>query len=165
MSDLDDLQRKQADLARSAAKMANEKDPDALLKLAESIQERAAGLERMAKNIAAAATPGAGNTGPSTTVVLTRDQRERIAEATGIGLETVTVHDTRELKFSKDMSKIRPGAIEKLATLQAGQMKLEVEVKAAVEKLLKKLRSYERPELQETIDELARDPLSILRKQ
>jgi hypothetical protein len=164
MSDLDELQRKQGDLAKSAQKMVDEKDPKALLEMAEAIKERAAGLERMAKSIAAGATPDAGKLGPATTVVLTKDQRARIAESTGIGLETVEVHDTKELKFSRDMNNIKPAEIEKIATMQAGQMKLEVAVKAAVEKLLKQLRSYDRPELQETIDQLSKDPLSILRK-
>jgi hypothetical protein len=162
MSDLDELVKKQNEFAAAAEKMASETDPKVLEQMTAALTERAAAIGRMAKNIAAANTPESESTGLATTVQLTKEQRQRITEKTGIGIESIVVHDTRERKYSKEMDKVSPREIEKIATQQAAEMKLEVEAKAAVETLLKQLRSYERPELEEIIEKLARDPLIVI---
>ena len=57
MASLEELQKKQADAAKFAMKMVDEKDPKVLLEMAEQMQSRCKDLERMAKGIEAALWP------------------------------------------------------------------------------------------------------------
>jgi hypothetical protein len=70
MADLAELQKKQADAASFAVRMAEEKDPELLRQMAEQLQARCADLARMAKALEAAMTP-ASAAGLATRVVLT----------------------------------------------------------------------------------------------
>jgi len=157
MSDLDDLQKKQAEMAKFAQGMVNEKDPARLLKMAATLEERGKELERMAKAIEGFYTPK-GSTGPETRVLLTPGQRERIAEQTGVGLEVVVLRDTPEKKWSKQMDKVEPCEIEKEAAKQAAGARLISETRTQVEKIIKLLEKQNVPELAETIEKLKRDP-------
>src|SRR5437879_12606009 len=105
MADLAELERKQADAAKFALKMVDEKDPARLKEMAEQLQERCKDLEKMAKGIEAAWAPKGGG-GEETHVVLTKEQRERITEQTGVGIEVVTLTDTPDRKWAQLM----PGA-------------------------------------------------------
>jgi hypothetical protein len=157
MSDLDDLQKKQAEMAKFAQGMVNEKDPARLLEMAAALQERGKELERMAKAVAGFYAPK-GSTGPETRVVLTPAQRERIAEQTGVGLEVVVLRDTPEQKWSTQMNKVEPRAIEREAAKQAAEARLISETRTQVEKIVKLLEKQNVPELAETIEKLKRDP-------
>jgi hypothetical protein len=157
MSDLGDLQKKQAEMAKFAASMANEKDPERLLEMAAVLQQRGQELERMAKAMEAFYTPKT-STGPETRVLLTPAQKERITNQTGVGLEEVILRDTPEMQWSKKMSKVDPRAIEKEAAKQAAQARLVIETRNQVEKIVELLEQQDVPELAETIDELKRDP-------
>jgi hypothetical protein len=158
MSDMAELQRKQADTAKLAMKMVDEKDPERLKELAEQIQARTRDLEKMALNIAAAAAPQEQSGGAEVRVLLTPDQRERIAEQTGVGLEAVTLRDSGGKRWSRELPATEPRVVEALAARQAAQSRLVMETRTQVEKIVKQLKALNVPELAETIAELERDP-------
>jgi hypothetical protein len=165
MADLDELQRKQADAAKFAMKMVDEKDPERLKEMAEQLQARCADLEKMARSIEKAASPP-GAEGNEVRVLLTPDQRERVAESTGVGVEMVVLRDSKQRMWSKEMPRVEPREIEKLAARQAAASKLQSETRTQVEKIIRQLEALNVPELQETIAELKRDPtLGLARKQ
>jgi uncharacterized protein YdcH (DUF465 family) len=165
MADLGDIQRKQADAAKFAMKMVDEKDPEKLKEMAEQLKGRCDELANMAQGLEAALTPQ-GPTGPEVRVLLTAEQRARVAEATGIGVEAVTVRDSRQRMWSKEMPDVRPGEIEKLAAQQATASRLLSETRTQVEKIIKELEKLNVPELAETIANLKKDPtLGLAKKQ
>src|SRR5712671_2609156 len=100
MADLAELQKKQAEAASFAIRMADEKDPDRLKQMAEQLQAKCADLGKMAKALEAAVAP-AGPSGPETRVVLTPEQRQRVAEQTGVGVEVVTLRDVPGRTWSR----------------------------------------------------------------
>lgn len=164
MSDLADLQEKQADAARFAMRMVDEKDPGRLQEMAEQLRARCAALEKMARGMEAAWTP-AGGTGEEVRVLLTPEQRERIAAQTGVGVEMVTVHDTPQRAWSKEMPTVEPREIERLAAQQAAASRLRMETQQQVEKIIRELEKLNVPELAETLAELRADPsLGLARK-
>ncbi len=156
---LEDLQRKQAKAADAAMKMTEEKDPQALLEMAAALQERTRDLEKAAKNLAAAVAPQEP-TGQAVRVQLTPDQKQRITEQTGVGVEVVTVYDTKKKMWSRDLplGRIEPREIEKMAAQQAAQSKLISETRTQVEKIVKQLKALNVPEIADKIEELERDP-------
>ena len=157
MADLDDLQRKQADVAKFAMKMVDEKDPERLQEMAGQVQARCLDLEKMARSIEAAFTPPASE-GAEVRVLLTPAQKARITEQTGVGVEMVTLRDSKQRMWSKDMPRIEPREIEKMAALQAAQSKLISETRSQVEKIIKQLEALNVPEIAEAIAELKKDP-------
>jgi len=160
MSSLEDLEKKQADTAKYAKKMLDEKDPQALLEMAAKMAEKSGELLKMAKSIEATLAPKE-NQGPEVRVVLTPDQKARVAEATGVGVEVVVLHDTAKKPWSKEMPKIGPEVIERLAAQQAAESKLVSETRKEVEKVIKKLKSLNVPEIADAIAELERDPTLV----
>jgi len=163
MADLDELQRKQGDAAKFAMKMVDEKDPERLKEMAEQLQARCAELEKMARGMEKALTPPAGE-GQEVRVVLTPDQKARITEATGVGVEVVVLRDSKQRMWSKEMTRIEPREIEKMAAKQAAASKLQSETRTQVEKIIKQLEALNVPELAETIADLKKDPTLGLAK-
>ena len=157
MADLAELQKKHAEAASFAIRMAEEKDPERLKQMAEQLQAKCAELGRMAKALEAAVAPAASS-GPETRVVLTPDQRQRIAEQTGVGVEVVTLRDVPGKTWSREMANARPRDIEAAAAKQAAESRLIAETRSRVEKIIRELEKLEVPELAETIAELRRDP-------
>jgi hypothetical protein len=157
MADLGELLKKQAEAARFAESMADEKDPKVLQEMAERLQAKCAELGRMAKAIEEAVTP-AGGTGKETRVALSPEQRKRITEQTGAAVEVVTLRDTAERQFSKLMPAVDPREIEKVAVKEAAAARLRAETRTQVEKIIRELEKVDSPELAETIAELRRDP-------
>jgi hypothetical protein len=157
MADLTELQQKQAETARFAAGMAEEKDPERLKQMAEQLQAKCAELGRMALAIEAAMSPPAG-TGVETRVALSPEQRKRIAEQTGAAVEVVTLRDTPQRPWSKLMPAIDPAEVEALAAREAAKSRLRAETRARVEAIIRELEKLESPELAETIAGLRRDP-------
>jgi hypothetical protein len=165
MADLDDLQRRQADAAKFAMKMVDEKDPQRLLEMAEQLQERCADLEKMARGIERAFTPPGGE-GEEVRVVLTPEQKARVTESTGVGVDVVVLRDSKQRMWSKEMPRIEPREIEKMAAKQAAESKLISETRTQVEKIIKELEKLNVPELAETIANLKKDPtLGLANKQ
>src|SRR5262244_2175154 len=157
MADLAELQKKQAEAARFAQSMASETDPALLQEMAEQLQAKCADLGRMARAIEAAVTPP-GGTGTETRVKLSPEQRKRIAEQTGAAIEVVTLRDTAERAYSKLMPAVDPREIELMAAKEAAVSRLRAETRVQVEKIIKELEKLEVPDLAETIAELRRDP-------
>ena len=157
MSDLSELERKQADAARYAERMAEEKDPDRLLEMAKEMQQRAADIGATARAIEQAMRPQGGS-GAETVVVLTPAQRQRIAEQTGVGVEKVVLRDTEQRIWGRDMPAMEPRIVEKMAALQAAESRLIAETRDQVEKIARQLEDLNVPELAETIAGLRRDP-------
>lgn len=156
MAQLAELLQHQAETARAAERMAEEKDPQRLAEMAEDLQRRAHDLEKMARSIEASFAPAAE--GEAVRVVLTPDQRTRIAEQTGVGIEAVTLHDTAAQRWSARMPQAQPREIEREAARQAARQRLISETRTQVEKIIQQLEALEVPELAETIAALRRDP-------
>jgi hypothetical protein len=164
MADLDELQRKQADAARFAMKMVDEKDPERLKEMTEQLQARCKELEKMALGIEAALTPAAA-TGEEVRVVLTPAQKARVTEQTGVGVEVVVLRDSKQKMWSKEMPRIEPREVEKMAAKQAAASRLQSETRTQVEKIVKQLKALDVPELEEVIANLEKDPtLGLARK-
>ncbi len=157
MASLDELQRKQADAAKLALRMADEQDPERLKEMAGQLQARCGELEKMAKGIEAALAP-AGADGKETRVVLSPAQKARIAEATGVGLEVVVLRDSKEKMWSREMPNVEAREIERMAAKQAAQSKLLSATRAQVESIVRRLKALDVPELEETIAKLEADP-------
>jgi hypothetical protein len=157
MADLAELQRKHADAARFAAGMAEEKDPQRLQQMADQLQARCAELGRMARALEAAAMPERA-AGGEAHVLLTAEQRQRIAEQTGAGIEAVTLRDSPERAWSRQMPAVEPRQVEAMAAREAAASRLRAETRAQVEKIVRELEKLDVPELAETIARLRRDP-------
>lgn len=157
MSDLAELQRKQAETARQAMRVGEETDPQRILELAAEVQRSAQDLEKMARSIEARFAAPAGG-GEEVRVVLTPEQRARIAGQTGVGIETVTLHDTPQKSWSAEMRHVEPRVIEREAAKEAARVRLVSETRTQVERIIRQLEALEVPELAETIAELKRDP-------
>jgi DNA-binding MarR family transcriptional regulator len=157
MADLADLTGKQADAAAFASRMVEEKDPERLKEMAEELQSRCSALAKMARSLEAALAP-AGTSGPETRVVLTPEQRKRVAEQTGVGVEVVTLRDSPARPWSRQMATVEPREVEAMAAKQAAASRLKAETRERVEKIIRELEKLDVPELAETISELRRDP-------
>jgi hypothetical protein len=157
MADLVELQKKQADAARFATSLAEEKDPQRLQEMAEQLQARCAELGRMARALEAAMTPS-GAARAEARVVLTAEQRQRVAEQTGATVEVVTLRDSADRAWSKLMPSVEPREIEAMAAKEAAASRLRAETRAQVEKIIRELEKLELPELAGTIAQLRSDP-------
>jgi Tfp pilus assembly ATPase PilU len=157
MADLGELQKKHTEAARFASGMAEEKDPERLKEMAKQLQARCAELGRMARALEAAMTPSGGS-GAETRVALTPEQRQRIAEQTGSGVEMVTLRDSAERAWSRQMPGVAPREIEAMAARDAAASRLRAETRTQVEKIIRELEKLDVPELAETLAELRRDP-------
>ena len=93
-------------------------------------------------------------------------QRQRITEQTGVGIETVTLRDSRQKKWSRDLplGKVEPREIERMAAEQAAQSRLIHDTRVQVEKIIKELKALNVPEIADQIAELERDPTLGLAK-
>jgi hypothetical protein len=154
MADLAALLDAQAGAARIAAEMAAEKEPERLAALTARLQARCAEVSEMAKALEAELTPK--EAGPETRVVLTAAQRQRIADQTGVGIETVTLRDAPGRAWSRMMPRVEPREIEAAAARQAAQARLRAETRKQVEQIVRELEKIESPELAEAIANLRR---------
>jgi hypothetical protein len=159
MADLDEIKKKQADAARYAMRMTEEKDPKRLLEMAEEMQKRAAELGKMAKAMEAALTPDYGG-GAEVQVKLTPEQKARVTEQTGAGIEVVTLRESKKRVWSQDFAagKVEPREVEKEAAREGARLRTISETRKNVEKIIKELEKLDVPELKETIADLKRDP-------
>jgi hypothetical protein len=155
MADLAQLLEKQADAAGLATRMAEEKDPQRLHEMAEQLRARCAELAQMARALEARFAPGA--TGAETRVALTPEQRARIAEQTGVGMEVVTLRDTADRPWSRQIARLEPREVEAMAAKQAAESRLRMETRRQVEQIVGELEKLDVPELAETIAALRRD--------
>jgi len=156
---LEDIQKRQAKLAHKAASLADEKDPQKILDVAAELQAECADLEKAARNLEKALMPPDFE-GKGTVVKLTADQRRRITEQTGVGLEEVTVHDSRKKVWSQELPRgtVEPREIEAEAAREAARLRRISMTKESVEKIVKDLKALNVPELADYIAQLEKDP-------
>lgn len=158
MADLDEIQRRQADAVKLALQMVDEKDPERIKELAGQVQKKTAELAKAAQSLAASAGPPDRGGGKEVRVLLTPEQRERIAAQTGVGVEAVTLRDSGGSNWNAEMPTTEPRVIERLAAQQAAASRLSMETRKQVEAIIKQLKALNVPELAETIRDLERDP-------
>ena len=161
MASLEEIEQKQKDIQPLLKQIQEEKDPKEIVKLAEKIKERTDALEKMAKKLEADLLANTGqNMEGETRVVLTKDQKERITAATGVGLESIVIRGDADF-WGKKMPDTQKRVIETLALKEASERALERETRKQVEKILKELKKIEDPvpELQELIAQIEADPL------
>ena len=159
MADLEEIRQKQAEATRYAMRIAEERDPRRVLEMAAEMQEKAAELEKMGRALERALAPGE-TTLAAVQVALTGEQQERVTEQTGIGLQTVTLRDTSQRRWSRDLplGKVDPREVEKEAAKEAARLRLVAETRRQVESIIQQLEALDVPELAETIAGLRRDP-------
>lgn len=153
---LEEIEAKQKKMARMAQELGDLKDdPKALL-------EKAAQLTVMAKELQKSALKFAGEFGNQSggkeeVVVLTPDQRQRVAETTGVAMETLVVFDT-DGKFAKAMPSTQKMIIERMANQQATVIATKKAKREAVDKMVKQLKKLDAPGLDEIIAAIEADP-------
>src|SRR5207302_6774298 len=86
MASVEEIERKQKAMQPLLEQIAQEKYADRILQLGKQIAEMAQELGRMAQGLERAYAQAGGGTG-ETRVVLTKDQRQRVAAATGGSVE------------------------------------------------------------------------------
>ena len=152
----EELEAKQKKMAKMAVDLAKLKDdPKALLEKAAEIAGMAKELEKTALRMAADLDPKAG--GKEETVVLTQDQRERVAQTTGVAMETLVVRDV-DGSFAKAMPTTQKMIIERLANQQASAIAAKKAKRDAVDKLVKQLKKLDEPGLDDIIRAIEDDP-------
>ena len=163
MADLAEIERKQKEIADMAKALTGEKDPDELARLGKEIGVKAKALEKAALALAAAgAPPTSGNIGGEVRVVLTKDQRQRIAEQTGVGLDTLVIAED-----AAGWARRMPGMEKRIIEQKALQMAAKALVAEAKDKrIAKMIKEYEAiedksPELLEVLQQLRDDPDNI----
>lgn len=121
MADLEDVEQQQRELLEMSRRIAEEKDPEAILALARRMQGRAEELARKGRALQASF---AGIRGPGQTrVELTPDQRQRVADATGVAVDVLTLDDAQA--WDPRMPRTSPAIIERLAMASVAEQKLD----------------------------------------
>ena len=89
MASVEDIERKQKSMQPLLEQIARETDADRVQELGRQIAQMAQELGQMAAGLerAYAQSQGSGET----RIVLTKEQRERVAEATGVALDTLVL--------------------------------------------------------------------------
>jgi hypothetical protein len=161
MEEIEARQKKIAKAAMELGKLAD--DPKALLARAAEIGKEAKELEKAANRFAEEIDAKIG--GKEEVVVLTPDQRERVAQTTGVAMETLVVRD-RDGSFARAMPSTQKMIIERMANQQATAIAVKKARRDAIDKLIKQLRKIEAPGIDEIIQAIEDDPtLEKLSKQ
>ena len=154
---LAELQAKQEKLVKATAALANlADDPKALLERSAEIAEMAKEFQKAALRLSEELDPK-GSGGREEVVVLTPDQRERVAQSTGVAMETLVVRDA-DGSFARAMPSQQKMVIERMAYRQATQLAAKKAKREAVEKLVKQLKKLDDPGLEDLIRSIEDDP-------
>jgi hypothetical protein len=160
MASLEDVERKQKAIQPLLEQIAHEEDANRVQELAKQIAAMAEELAQMTKGLEKAYAQPKGGSG-QTRVVLTEGQRERVAEATGVPLETLVLDDAG--KWDPQMPKMSPATIERLAMSSVAARKLEEEKRKAAKDILEQLEtamgSDPMPETKAALEQFKRDHL------
>ena len=159
MASLEDIERKQKSMQSLLEQIAAETNADRVQELgnqiAQAVQElgqMAAGLEKVH-----AQSKGSGET----RVVLTKEQRARVADATGVALDTLVLQGAEI--WDPQMPKMSSATVERLAMASVADRKLKEEKREAVRSILKQLQAAvgdsPAPETKAAIDQFKRDHL------
>lgn len=156
MASMEEIEAKQKKMVALGLQMTEIKDdPDKLAEMTKKMQELGKDLEKACKSLAASF--GTLPEGEEVRIELTKDQRARIAEATGVPMEILTVRD-RDGTFKSSMPKRQLQEIERIAALHVTGKAISKTRAKATDKLVKSLEDLNEPTLEETIDLIKKDP-------
>ena len=159
MASLEEIERKQKSVQPLLEQISRETNADRVQELGKQIAAVAQELARMGKGLekAFAQSKGSGET----RVVLTGDQRHRVAEATGVALDTLVLEGAET--WDPRMPKMSPATIERLAMASVADRKLKEAKRKAVKDIVKQLEAAvgDSPaaETKAAIDQFKRDHL------
>jgi hypothetical protein len=160
MASLEDIERKQNAMKPLIEELANETNPDRVQQLGRQIALMAQELARMADGLQRVYAQPNGGTG-ETRIVLTKDQRERIAEATGVALDVLVLKGADI--WDPQVPKMTPAIIERLAMASVADRKLKEEKRKAAKEILKDLEgavgANPAPETRAALDQFKREHL------
>lgn len=165
MASLDEIQAKQQKMLNYAQDMQKHADdPEKVLAMADRLVEMGKELEKAALSFAASF--GTLPQGAEVRVELTKDQRARVAEATGVPVEMLVYRDS-DGTFTAGMPKRNPEEIEALAAAQVAGRAIKKAKDDAIKKLIKTLEDLNEPTLEPVIEEIKKDPTlqGLLEKQ
>ena len=160
---LEDLLKKQEDMAKRMIALSEEKEVGKLMAAAPQFQAEAAELEKLCEAFAAQEEAKAGPRKRLgiTTVVLTSDQQRRIFQETGVEMTEIDVEDDSGV-FTRSMPDTRRLEIERIALTEARGRKEKqlAEEKARVQanELLERAIGLNVPGLSEQIERAKQDP-------
>jgi len=159
MASLEDIERKQRSMQPPLEQIAQETNADRVQELGKQIAQSAQELARMAAALEATYEQRQGS--GETRVVLTKEQRERVAEATGVALDTLVLQGAET--WDPQMPSMSPATIERLAMASVAERKLKEEKRKAVKAIVKELQAAvgdsPAPETQAAIEQFKRDHL------
>jgi hypothetical protein len=159
VASLEDIERKQRSMQPLLEQIAQETNADRVQELGKQIAQMAQELGEMAAGLERAYAQSKG--GGETRVVLTKEQRERVAEATGVALDTLVLEGAQS--WDPQMPSMSPATIERLAMASVADRKLKEEKRKAVTAILKELQAAvgdsPAPETQAAIEQFKRDHL------
>jgi len=159
MANLEDIERKQKSMQPLLEQIASETNADRVQELGKQIAQAAQELGQMAAGLEKgyAQSKGSGET----RVLLTQEQRERVAEATGVALDTLVLQGAE--RWDPQMPRMSPATIERLAMASVADRKLKEEKRKAVKAILEELDAAvgdsPAPETRAAIDQFKRDHL------
>jgi hypothetical protein len=159
MASLEEIERKQKSMQPLLEQIAQETNADRVQELGKQIAQMAQELAQMASGLekAYAQSKGSGET----RVLLTQEQRERVAEATGVALDTLVLQGADT--WDPQMPRMSPATIERLAMASVADRKLKEEKRKAVKAILEELDAAvgdsPAPETRVAIDQFKRDHL------
>jgi hypothetical protein len=159
---VEDLMRRQRAMSDKAAKLVDEKDVGRIQEITRELEAEGRELEALARSfekqeLAKAGPPPRG----SLEVVLTADQRERVAALTGVTLDSIIIADEAGV-LSRAMPHTDPRDIELMAIEQARRIKAaqgaDTQARAAIERAVKDIEEQGMGEVRQKIEELKQDP-------
>ncbi len=159
MASLEDIERKQKSIQPLLEQIARETNADRVQELGKQIAQAAQELGQMAAGLEKtyAQSKGSGET----RVVLTKEQRARVADATGVALDTLVLQGAET--WDPQMPKMSSATVERLAMASVADRKLKEEKRKAVKDILKQMEAAigdsPAPETKAAIDQFKRDHL------
>jgi len=159
MASLEDIERKQQAMQPLLDQISQETNADRVQELGKQIAEMARELGQMAAGLENAYAQARGD--GETRVALTKEQRQRVAEATGVALDTLVL-EGKDV-WDPQMPTMSPATIERLAMASVAARKLEEEKRSAALAIVKQLESAvgddPAPETKAAIEQFKRDHL------
>jgi hypothetical protein len=159
MASLEDIERKQKSMQPLLEQIAQETNADRVQELGKQIAQAAQELGQMAAGLEKryAQDKGTGET----RVVLTKEQRARVADATGVALDTLVLQGADI--WDPQMPTMSSATVERLAMASVADRKLKEEKRKAVKAIVKELDAAmgdsPAPETKAAIDQFKRDHL------
>jgi hypothetical protein len=137
MASLNDIERKQREIRPLIVQLSHETDAARIQELAKRITEMTEELGRMARGLEKefAVARGSGQA----RVVLTKAQKERIAEAAGSAPEMLVLDDAAA--WDAKMPSMSPAAIEQMALASIAAGKMKAEKRKAARKILEQMEA------------------------